>query len=46
MVLLPLPDLGFLRAGPSQAAVAQIADLLRPLAQQSAQRRLTLAGTL
>lgn len=43
---VPLPNLGFLRARPSQAAVAQITELLRPLTQQSAARRAALARTL
>lgn len=43
---VPLPNLGFLRARPSEAAVAQITELLRPLTRQSAHRRATLARTL
>ncbi|TYL55916.1 hypothetical protein FXB39_01585 [Nocardioides sp. BGMRC 2183] len=43
--LLPLPNLGFLHADPSETTVVQIAELLGPLMEQSEKRRITLATT-
>lgn len=44
--LLPLPALGFLHPAPTDDTVEQIAELLRPLTEQPAHRRVVLARTM